>query len=174
MWLDGIADNGKSGVKFLRRAILERMQGRVQGIFQLLSLTYPHREILDAYHWVNSGRKDLRANAIEFLDSRLENPVRQMFLPMIEDEAGRRLAQSGRDLFGTQRLPYGTVLRRLLEQGDPWMQSLASYAAAEARAAELEPLVKPLVQSRHPLLAETAAAAHERLRAFSGPRAAET
>jgi hypothetical protein len=167
-WLDGISDNGKPGVKFLRRAILERMQRRVEGIFQLLSLIYPHREILDAYHWVKSGRKDLRANAIEFLDSRLENPVRQMFLPMIEDEAGRRLAQSGRDLFGAQRLPYASVLRRLLEHGDPWMQSLASYAAAEARAAELEPLVQPLARSGHTLLAETAAAAHGRLIAFGG------
>ena len=47
-----------------------------------------------------SGRADLRANAVEFLDSRLlGSPLRQLFLPILEQSGAERLLEAGRQLF---------------------------------------------------------------------------
>ena len=76
---------GTPGVQFLRRTMEERLQERLDAVFDLLGLVYPRREILDARYWIASGRADLRSNAVEFLDSRLTNPFRQMLLPVLEN-----------------------------------------------------------------------------------------
>ena len=76
------------GVQFLRRTLNERLEQHLEWSFLLLELIYPQREIRDSYHRIVSGRRDLRANAVEFLDSRLSNPVRQMLLPLLENGPG--------------------------------------------------------------------------------------
>src|SRR3546814_17162701 len=40
----------------------------------------------------------LRSTALEFLDSRISNPVRQMLLPALEDHGARRLLEVGQEI----------------------------------------------------------------------------
>ncbi len=170
VWLDAMPVEGlQAGSRFLRRALRERLRLREDEIFRLLALVYPYREMLDAYHWIVSGRPDLRSNALEFLDSRLDNPIRQMLLPAIEQNGGPRISEAARDLFGLERLPYPNVLRRLLDLPDTWLQACASYVVAELNLTDLRPRLQNLAQHPNPLLRETAAAAQHRLATAAAP-----
>ena len=151
------------GVKFLRRTLNERLEQHLEWSFLLLELIYPQREIRDSYHRIVSGRRDLRANAVEFLDSRLSNPVRQMLLPLLENGVGPSVLRAGREFFSVRPVAYGEVLETLLNSDDPWLQACASYVAAESRMVGLTPAVEKLKHAPDPMLAETALAAHARL-----------
>ena len=158
------------GVDFLKRALGERLNRRKDEVFHLLALVYPHREILDARHWVFSGRPDLRSNALEFLDSRISNPVRQMLLPALEDRGPRRLLDVGQELFDLTEIPYPSVLRHLLDWPDVWLQSCASYVVGEAQIKEFYPNLEPLARAADPILSETATRAGLRLSGGSSAR----
>ena len=162
------ADSPQSGVGFLRRAMQERLARRLDWVFHLLGLIYPQREILDAHYWIASGRPELRSNAVEFLDSRLTNPFRQMFLPLLEDLSAQRLIDTGRNLFALRPVAYPTVLWQLLETADPWMQACACHAAAESNMQGLRVRIERLAADPDPLLAETARTASARLQAAEG------
>ena len=151
------------GVQFLRRTLTERLEQHLEWVFLLLELIYPQREIRDSYHRIVSGRRDLRANAVEFLDSRLSNPVRQMLLPLLEDGVGPSVLRAGREYFSVRPAAYGEVLETLLSSNDPWLQACASYVAAESRMLALTPALEELTHAIDPMLAETALAAHARL-----------
>ena len=162
--LNGIPSNGLGpGARFLQRALQERLKQRVDSIFRLLALVYPQREISDAYHWTLSGRPELRSNALEFLDSRLDNPVRQMLLPVLEDSGSQRLLETARDLFGLEPVAYPDLLRPLLETPDPWLQACTCYVVSENGSADLLPRVERLARSSDPLVAETASLAYTKL-----------
>jgi len=158
----------KPGVRFLRRAMKERLAHRLDWVFHLLGLIYPQKEILDARYWIASGRPELRSNAVEFLDSRLTNPFRQMFLPLLEDLSAERLIETGRTLFELSSVNYPTVLRQLVAKHDPWMQACACQAAAESNMEELRSRIDGLAADPDALLAETARGASARLHAAMG------
>ncbi len=151
------------GVQFLRRTLSERLEQHLERIFRLLELIYPQREIRDSYHRIVSGRRDLRANAVEFLDSRLSNPVRQMLLPLLEDGVGHSVLRAGREFFSVRPAAYGEVIKTLLGSNDPWLQACASYVAAESKMLALTPALEELKHATDRMLAETAFAAHARL-----------
>jgi len=164
-FLQDVPRNGAvAGTQLLRRALSEQLNRRLDVIFRLIGLLYPPKDIFDAYYGVSSGRRDLRANALEFLDSTLLNPVRQMLLPIIEDRGPERIIEHARSLFGIERGGYPKALRELLAEPDPWVQTCAAYAAADQGLREIEPLLEPLARSPDALLQETARAAQERLR----------
>ncbi|MBI3697581.1 MAG: HEAT repeat domain-containing protein [Acidobacteria bacterium] len=155
---------------FLRRALAEQMNRKLEIIFRLIGLIYPPKEIVDAYYRISSGRRDLRANALEFLDSTLLNPLRQMLLPVIESRGSEKLLEQGRLLFGMVPPTYLQGLRDLLTDSDPWLQSCAVYAAADQGLSELDRLLEPLASSDDPLLQETVLKARQRLQAVAAAR----
>ena len=159
--------SSRAGALFLRRALDERIRLRLDWIFRLLALIYPRREMLDAYHWIVSGRADLRSNAIEFLDRRLEPRLRLMVLSALEDRESERVFEAAGELFGISRMTETAALENLLNRSDPWLQSCACYAAAEAGRTRLRAAIATLAGSSDPLLAETASLASRRLAAGS-------
>ena len=161
-------ESAQLGVRFLRRAMRERLNQRLDWVFHLLGLIYPQKEILDAHYRIGSGRPELRSNAVEFLDSRLTNPLRQMFLPLLDDLSPQRLIDTGRTLFALRPVKYPTVLWQLLEAGDPWMQACACHAAAESNMQGLSVRIGRLKADPNALLAETARTASARLRTAMG------
>lgn len=150
--------------RFLLRAVRERQDRWLDEVFVLLGLIYPQREIKDAYYRIRSGRPDLRANALEFLDSSLVgSPIRPLLLPAIEERRSLAVLRAGRRLFELDEVPYPSVLRGLLENSDVWLQVCACHAAAESNLVDCKPKISQLAQHRNPLLRETAAAASARL-----------
>jgi hypothetical protein len=164
--LDGIPAKTKgTGAGFLRRALRERLDERINSAFQLLALIYPYREILDAHHWIVSGRPDLRSNALEFLDSRLANPTRELLLPAVEDRGSDRIAVAAEQLMGVKKISYNNALPQLLDLPDPWLRSCAVYVAGEERRFDLRARIERLAANDDPLVAETAALAQKWLQA---------
>ncbi len=135
------------GAAFLKRALDERQAGRMRKIFLFLSLIYPTREMRDAGHWVLSGSAELRANAIEFLDTRVSNDIRQLLLPIIESGDQTTKVFAGRQLFRFESMPYASGLRRLMATPDPWLQACAAHAAGESGAQSLLPRLRELSAS---------------------------
>ena len=102
---------------------------------------------------------------MEFLDSTLLNPVRQMLLLIIEDRGAERIIEQGKTWFGIQPGGYLEAIRTLLREPDPWLQACAAYAAAEQGLREILPLLDPLDGSPDDLLRETVNSARQRLAA---------
>lgn len=150
--------------RFLLQAVRERQSRWLDEVFVLLELIYPQREIKDAYYRIQSGRSDLRANALEFLDSRLVgSAIRPLLLPAIEERQSLAVLNAGRRLFELDEVPYPSVLRGLLENSDVWLQVCACHAAAESKLVDCKPKISQLTRHRDPLLRETATAASARL-----------
>ena len=162
--LQGVSGNGSAaGAAFLRRTLTELLRRKLDVIFRLMSLLYPPKDIFDALYGWRSGRPDLRANALEFLDNTLLNPVRQMLLPILESRASERIIEQGRALFGFRPGTYSESLGALLREPDTWLQSCAAYAAAEAGLREFTPALDSLDGAADALLRETVLAARQRL-----------
>ncbi|MDA1312902.1 MAG: Npt1/Npt2 family nucleotide transporter, partial [Acidobacteria bacterium] len=169
----GAIPSGPSGgdapsVAFLRRALSERVDRRLEAIFRLLTLIYPRNEILDSYHWIMSGRPDLRSNALEFLDTRIELSLRPTLLGAAEHRGAEELLNDARDFFEFEQLPYAATLRRLLQGADPWLQACACYVVAEGPLLGLEPALLELTVHPDPLVVETAQFARQRIAAAAG------
>jgi AAA family ATP:ADP antiporter len=162
--LGGIPDNGGSrSVGFLRRALTEHLELRLQGVFRLLTLIYPRNEILDAYHWIMSGRPDLRSNALEFLDSRVDLDFRPVLLSAAEHRKEAQILEDARTHFEFTQLPYSVTLRHLLEARHPWVQACTCYVVSDAGMPDLMPWLDDLRRSHDPLLAETARFSFDRM-----------
>ncbi len=163
--LEGLASaaDAQPALEFLRRALSETLARQLDIIFRLIALYHPTKEILDAYYGITSGRRDLRSNALEFLDTRLQPQLRQMLLPVVEERARDRLLEQARTLFGIETPGYPAALRVLLAEPNPWLQSCAIYAAAGNGLREIAPLLEPLASTDDALLAETVQLAQRRL-----------
>ena len=149
--------------KFLVQALRERQDRWLNEAFVLLGLVFPQREMRDAHHRIQSGRRDLRANALEFLDSRLiGSDIRAVLLPAVEEQTNRGILEAGRRLFQLDLVPYSIVLRRLLDTSDVWLQVCACHAAAESRQTACHAKITELTRHADPLLRETALAASAR------------
>ena len=153
------------GASFLKRALDERQASRLRKIFLFLSLIYPTREMRDAGHWVLKGSAQLRANAIEFLDTRVASDIRQLLLPMIESGDQTTKVFAGRQLFRFESMPYASGLRRLMATPDPWLQACAAHAAGDSGAQSLLPRLRELSAHFNPVLREAAGSAAIRLAA---------
>ena len=150
--------------RFLAQALRERKDRWLDEAFVLLEILFPQREIRDARYRIRSGQPALRANALEFLDSRLlGSKIRPMLLPAVEELEPQRVLQTAKELFGVDLAPYPSVLRTLLDAPDAWLQACACHTAAESVQRDCKPRIVQLTRHPDPLVRETAIAASERL-----------
>ncbi len=149
--LNGLEGPSTPASDFLARALHERLKRWLDEAFVLLGFLFKEREIRDAYDSIRSGRTEMRANGLEFLDSRLlGNPIRLMLMPALEQHDSQKLLEAGRQLFDLDPAPYASVLRRVLEASDPWLQSCACYVVADSKVVELSAAGRLAAQSCGP------------------------
>ena len=158
--------SGSQGVaaRFLAQALRERKDRWLDEAFVLLEFVLPQREMRDARYRIRSGQPALRANALEFLDSRLFGMrIRPMLLPAVEEVEPQRVLKAAKELFDVDPAPYASVLRSLLDVPDAWLQACACHTAAESLRRDCKPRILQLARHPDPLLRETAIAAGARL-----------
>jgi hypothetical protein len=152
------------GARFLAQALRERKDRWLDEAFVLLEFVLPQREMRDARYRIRSGQPALRANALEFLDSRLLGMrIRPLLLPAVEEVEPQRVLRSAKELFDVDPAPYASVLRSLLDAPDAWLQACACHTAAESLQRDCKPRILQLTRHPDPLLRETAIAASARL-----------
>lgn len=61
-----------------------RLDDNLERIFRLLGLKYPPKDVLFAFESINSKQKDLRVNALEYLDNLLDSGLKKVLIPIIE------------------------------------------------------------------------------------------
>lgn len=94
-----------------------------------------------------------RENAIELLENTADSELLTHLLPLLEEDAEARLAQA-EEICGWERVGLETMLKRLLQNPDPWTQMAAVWTAGELGWAglldllpnELPPQVRESVQ----------------------------
>lgn len=162
---EGVRSEGQGlSARFLAQALRERKERWLDEAFILLEFVLPQREMRDARYRIRSGQRALRANALEFLDSRLLGMrIRPMLMPAVEEVEPQIVLQAAKQLFDIDPAPYSSVLRSLLDSSDAWLQACACQTAAESLQRDCKPRIVQLTNHPDPLLRETAVAAIARL-----------
>jgi AAA family ATP:ADP antiporter len=120
--------------KLLLKKITETQHIRLESVFRLLGLLYPAKDLLNAYYGVMSGRRVLRANAQEFLDTLLTGNHRQLVLALLDESSAHEAWHTTLvDLGGEFAEPIRNekeALAFLANSSDPWLAACAVNAGA--------------------------------------------
>jgi AAA family ATP:ADP antiporter len=144
--------------RLVKRAFREHMETELELIFWLLALSYPQRDIHNAFAGLQSGRPQLQANALEVLEHLLEPELFGRLHNVLDHDMPpeQRLAFA-RQTCGAEVPNRNEALRILLHSEDGWLRACALYAAGGLHLTELVPDMKMVSCDHDPLLAETRA-----------------
>ena len=129
----------------LVNTIQARLTSSLDRLFRLLGLKYPPRPIYAAYLAMHRGAHDDAAAALEFLDTVLENDLKRIILPLLEDPARAQLR--GHDLFKIDVPDVETAIRLLIKSGDEWLASCAIATAGQLKLRNLVPDINGVCES---------------------------
>jgi len=98
----------------------------LERIFRLLKLVSPKRDLMAAYHSLQSKDSIARANALEFLDNTLKPQLRTLLVPLIDSEVTESQRAHMADRFlGVKVGGREEAIAALRSSEDPWLQSCA-------------------------------------------------
>ncbi|UCG51004.1 MAG: HEAT repeat domain-containing protein [Candidatus Latescibacterota bacterium] len=142
--------------RLLVKALEEKTDENLERIFRLLGLRYPAKDIYSAYLGIVSTRKDLRANAIEFLDNILRKDLKRYLSPIMDNISDDARIRRGRELFGVTVNDVNESLEYLLKGRDPWLKACAIFTVTKESPPEIRKLVEECRTDPHPVIRETA------------------
>jgi ATP/ADP translocase len=118
----------------LIRAVGERIEHRVERIFRFVALIYrPHDIYSIYYNW--QSRPALRPAAIEFLDNIVDEPLKGLLLPLLEEEPSRPM----------HFISLKAGLLMIAEGEDLWLKTIARAALAACAEGALDERKYPSV-----------------------------
>ncbi|MEE8409865.1 MAG: Npt1/Npt2 family nucleotide transporter [Myxococcota bacterium] len=144
------------GSALLTDALDHRQEQAREHILSLLALKYPTDTIDLVSRNLKSSQVNTRANAVEVLDNLLAKDEKLFIIPLLEDIPADRKLAAAEDIFGIERTNRVERLTRLLESDDDWLQCCAAVAVGEWKLPALEPNVRSLLDSDHPVSRQTA------------------
>jgi HEAT repeat protein len=101
----------------LIRAVGERIEQRLERIFRFVALIYPPHDIYSVYYsW--QARPALRPAAIEFLDNIVDEPIKGLLLPLLEEGPSRPL----------HFISLRAGLLMIADSEDVWLKTIARAA----------------------------------------------
>ena len=120
---------GGDGDRFrlLMRALREKEEQTLERMFRLLGLSYPPRDMYNAYLGMVSGDRTTRASALEFLDNMLDREMKDLLLPLLEQASTEAAIAHGQRVFGEKLANCEVALETLLSGNDPWLRACAVY-----------------------------------------------
>jgi AAA family ATP:ADP antiporter len=145
--------------KLLQRALEEKLDRNLERIFRLLALRYSPNDIHNAYEGIVSSRKDLRANAVEFLDNLLGKDLKRYIQPILDPVSIDLTLRKGRDLFKISIQNCELSLQMLIQGDDLWLKACAIYMAGsiDPMPEECRALIQAAAKDSDSLVRETAA-----------------
>jgi AAA family ATP:ADP antiporter len=145
-----------AGSGLLGRALREKLDRHLEIIFRLLGLRYPQKDIYFAYAALKGLRPDKRASALEFLDNILQENLRAIILPLLEETSSKRLLERAARSFGVPVSDREEAIRMILLQPDAWLKACALCEIGENRLTQLTDLCRQLAGDQNPLIRESA------------------
>ncbi|MEE8523290.1 MAG: hypothetical protein V3T72_05105 [Thermoanaerobaculia bacterium] len=149
---------------FLDRVLRERLEQSFRRIFRRLALADPSGRALAAFRGLRSGRPRVRAQAIEYLDTRLPADLKRALLPLVEAPDSAERERQAMALFSSEPVTPEATLGQLLRSREPWLRACGLHVVGTARIRAHRERVLAFRGSLHPLVRETAAWAARRLR----------
>jgi AAA family ATP:ADP antiporter len=151
------------------QALRESMAQEVERIFRLVKLLSPVYDLESAYVGLQSSKRDIHDNALEFLENILEPRLRALLLPLLDSEVSiaQRVELANRTL-GTTVHTEEEAIALLADSGDPWLQACAAYAIGTLHLRQLAHHLDRWANAEDPLLRETARQARRRAQSGAG------
>jgi AAA family ATP:ADP antiporter len=115
------------------------MEQELERIFRLMALLFPATGLHDAYVGVRSSNPNVRANALEFLDSTLKPGLRQVLVPLLDSyvTTEERVQLANRFVGAPLETPEQAV-QTMLASEDVWLRSCGVYAIGALQLHDLE------------------------------------
>jgi AAA family ATP:ADP antiporter len=150
------ADTPHTTEPLLTRALRERMGDEFERIFSLLALLYSPRDIHNAYVGINSGRREVQANALELLENLLPHALYKQLISVMDPESSLqdKLAFAER-ICRTKVVSRDEAMRVLLFSTDRWLCACALHAVGEAQMVNQLETVRQVPHEKDPLLDQT-------------------
>jgi ATP/ADP translocase len=103
----------------LIRAVGERIEQRLERIFRFVALIYPPHDIYSVYYsW--QAKPALRPAAIEFLDNIVDEPIKGLLLPLLEEGPSRPM----------HFISLRAGLLMIADSEDAWLKTIAQATLA--------------------------------------------
>jgi ATP:ADP antiporter, AAA family len=156
-------DYGEDPSEPVAQGLRESMTQEVERIFRLVKLLSPVYDLESAYVGLQSSKRDIHDNALEFLENILKPQLRALLLPLLDSDVTvhQRVELANRTL-GTTVSTREEAAELLAQSGDPWLQSCAAYAIGTLRLSSLTHYLERWVDAPDALLRETARQARRR------------
>ncbi len=152
-----------SAQKLLKKALEEKLEVNLERIFRLLGLSYPSKDMYNAYLGVVSNKGNLRANAIEFLDNILDADFKKLIIPIVEENLPGHLIKKSQVLFGFNVPSEIECMEFLLQGEDNWLKACTVHLLAEMKSINCKDLIKRLFEDSDLVVKETARYYFERI-----------
>ena len=144
--------------RLLMRALREKEEQTLERIFRLLGLSYPPKDMYNAYLGMVSGDRTTRASALEFLDNMLVRETKELLLPLLDQVSKEAVMAHGQRVFGETLANYEAALEQLLSGNDPWLRACAVYRlGGSADLAARADRVRSMAGDANAVVRETAA-----------------
>ncbi len=118
--------------EFLAARLREHLARVRRRVLSLLRMRLGPRSAQAVARGLESGRPDLRDNALELLDSALPRSLRASVVPMLEEEPAAVLEMRAGEPIGYPSPRRAQLLRELALGADPWLAAAALRVAAES------------------------------------------
>ena len=144
--------------RLLMRALREKEEQTLERIFRLLGLSYPPKDMYNAYLGMVSGDRTTRASALEFLDNMLVRETKELLLPLLDQVSTEAVMAHGQRVFGETLADHEAALEQLLSGNDPWLRACAVYRlGGELDLAARADRVRSMAGDPNAVVRETAA-----------------
>ena len=133
-----------------------RMEYSFERIFRILALLFDPNDIYQAYHASTQGEKTLRANAYELLDNVLDNDLKDVILPIIDNTSDKYKVEFGRERFGIAELSFVQLITELYKDSDIWFKIAVLHTIGINKLYDLQLLIENGLLSDDDVTKETA------------------
>jgi AAA family ATP:ADP antiporter len=137
------------------RTVEERLSSTIERIFRLLGLRYSATDIYNTYLAFMSEKKQLKANAIEFLDNILDSNFKKSLIPIIEEQPLSFTLQKFIQRNQKQNLLSDLNFEQILYSKDNWLRACTIYMIGEMDYRNPIPIIKQLSTAPDPVLHES-------------------
>ncbi len=151
-----VAVAGEQGpvARFLADQLTDELRRTRRRALSLIRLRLGAKSAQAVARGLESGRKDLRDNALELLDSTLPRTLRGLVVPILEEEVTTAVEVHQRDSFRYPSTSPGEALEELAREAPPWMAACALRVASARGLPWLREVASGLASSDAPVVRE--------------------
>ncbi|MCH8287600.1 MAG: hypothetical protein IID12_00650 [Candidatus Marinimicrobia bacterium] len=137
-------------------SIEDKFNNILERIFRLLGLLYLSSDMYNAYLGIASRNKNIKADAIEFLDNSLSRKLKSTIIPIIETDTPDSLAEKAMILFEISFENEEQCIYELMEDDSNWLKACSIYLANALNGGKYTEKFESFVNDPDAIVRETA------------------